>query len=124
MAEFFKIAHDWNRPEIDLAPFVPYQPLTPGLQYTRRTPLADGVKDEGPFILFTWGQIDESQFQALKAQAGLNVFKQRQVTLWAQNENYTWVRLNGTAVLPLNEGRRGYWLNNVPLLVKGIFNVT
>ena len=124
MVEFFKIGIGWNLAEGSLAPFVPYQPLTPGLQYTRRSALAYGVKDEGPFILFTWGQISESDFQALLTQAGLLSATEGPVTLWAQNDNYIWTRLNGTAVKPLNEGRKGYWLNNVPLLVKGIFNVT
>lgn len=120
----FMIATNWNQPEVNLNPFVPYQPLTPGLQITRRTFTPNGVKDEGPFIRFTWGMVNETQFQAMLSQWGLLTELEGPVTLYAQDLNYNWTRLNGTAIRPLNEGRRGFFLPNVPLLVKNIHAVT
>jgi hypothetical protein len=105
----------------DLDIFVPYQPLTAGLQFTRRTMTAGLLPvDEAPYIRFIFGLLSESQYQAMLTQASILVALRREVTLYAQNRNYEWVRFNGTAIKPENEGRRGYFLNNVPLLVIGI----
>lgn len=109
------IGHDAEIGDID--DFVPYQPLTPGLQWTRSTPTADGVIKEAPFIRFMFEILSETQYQAMLTQAGVYSFDTRDVTLYAQDENYEWKLLRGIAIKPLNEGRRGFHLRNVPLLV-------
>jgi hypothetical protein len=115
----FKIGIGHDLLEADLDNFVPYQPKTPGLQWTRRSDAADlSVHEEGPFIRFTWGLMDETQYQALIAQCGLLTLKTRLVTIYAQDDNYVWQRFNAIAVKPLSITRRGYWLYDVPLLAK------
>lgn len=122
----FGIAQGHNASMEAIEDFVPYQPLTPGLQYTRRSPTAGGVEDEGPFIPFTFGRLSEDQYRALLLQAGLLIEEEpgvfvseetAEVTLYAQDENFHWLRLNGTAIRPVNVTRRGFFLQDVPLLV-------
>lgn len=114
----FLIGVGYNLPIESLSEFVPYSPLTPGLQYTRSTPTASGrVVNDGPFIRFTFGLLSETQFQALLTQCGIFAAVISPVTLYAQDENYMWRLFNGVTNKPLNEGRRGFWLNNVPILI-------
>jgi hypothetical protein len=106
---------------VDVEDFVPYQPLTEGVQYTRRSTTASGVNDEGAFIRFMFGILSETQYQAMLTQAGVYTADTALVTLYAQDENYEWTYINGTAVKPLNAGRKGFFLYNVPLLIREIF---
>lgn len=103
--------------------FVPYQPLTPGIQYARRTPTPEGIKEEGPFIIFTFGLLSEVQFRALKTQSGIIAARTSLVTLYAQDDNYDWVYWNGRAIAP-KLTRRGYFMNDVPLLIRSLSLVT
>lgn len=116
----FGIAIGHNADLADIDDFVPYQPLTPGLQWTRSVATADGVIREGAYIRFIFEILTEAQNAAMLNQAGVYSFNTREVTLYAQDENYEWKRLNGTAIKPVNEGRRGFHLRNVPLLVINI----
>lgn len=120
----FGIAIGWNADAGDVEDFVPYQPLTPGLQYTRRTPTAASHEDEAPFIRFVFGVMSEAEYQAMLTQAGVSTLDEVEVTIRAQDENYTWDYFNGRAVKPRNEGRKGFHLTNVPLLITGIHLAT
>lgn len=120
----FMIGLNHNLSMGGLAPFVPYQPLTRGWEWTEETPTAGGIVVQGPFIRFTWGQISEAQNIAMITQAGLLLVRRRAVTIYAQDENYTWGLFNGTANKPRNQYRKGYWFNNVPLVISDLFPVT
>lgn len=120
----FQIGLGHNAAAVDVVDFVPYQPLTPGLQYTRRSSTAGGYEDEGPFIRFTFGVMTEVEYRAMLTQAGVLSAETALVTLYAQDENYNWDYFNGKAIKPRLEGRRGFHLNNVPLLIVGIFAAT
>src|SRR5688572_398219 len=116
----FGIGIGHNLAPEDVEDFVPYQPLTEGLQYTRRSKTAGGHKEEGAFIRFMFGLLTEVQFQAMLTQAGVLTLEVCEVTIYAQNKNYDWVYWNGTAVKPELKGRKGFHLNNVPLLITDI----
>lgn len=106
---------------VDITP----QPQTIGLQYTQRDYAADGtVHQQGPFVELNFSMIDDAtEYQALLTQFGLTSATTASVTVYIQNENYTWARYNGTIVKPMigNQGARDrFFLRNFTFVVKNL----
>lgn len=121
MTEDFMIGIGHGLTKAELAKFTPYSPQTPGLQYTQRDYGSDGtVHKAGPFIRFNFVIMKETEYQAQQAQVGLTSSDTSSVTVWMQDENFNWHLFNGTAEKAAQLTRRGYWLYDVPLLIKDL----
>ncbi len=101
-------------PLINLAPFV-LEPATIGLQHTRRSYAASGrVIDELGFVELNFSVLpeDDADYRALLTQCGLLTATTALVTVQIQDENYNWVRRNGTIVKPSigTDGQRSDFL--------------
>lgn len=101
----------------DLEAFTPYQPLTPGIQYTRRTPTPGGPVKEGAYYPFLFTILTEEQWQDLLTQCGLLSADTAEVTIYAQDENYDWLLYDGEAIKPPLAGRRGFHLRDMTINV-------
>lgn len=120
----FGIAIGHNIASGSINNFVPYQPKTLGVQFTRRTPTMTGINQEGAYVRFLFDLLSETQWKAVMSQAGLTgIYLQREVTIQAQDLDFNWTYFNGTAVKPANEGRKGFWFYNVPLLIIDLHEV-
>lgn len=120
----FGIAIGWNADAGDIADFIPYQPLTEGFQWTRRSTTVDGLVDEGGFIRFMFSILTEDENRDMLTQSGVYTLRTCQVTIKAQDENYSWTFFNGWSNKPQNAGRKGFHLMGVPLLINGLFGAT
>lgn len=126
MSEYL-IALGHNVPLEDLVAFDP-QPAIVGYRYTRRSIAVSGaVEDEAPFLELVFELLDpESMYQSVLTQSGLLVAKTALVTVYVEDENYDWIRKNGTAVKPMigsDGGRTGLFLQNFVILVKKLQTV-
>lgn len=120
----FGIAIGHNVASGSVNDFVPYQPKTLGIQFTKRTPTMNGLSQEGPYVRFIYDLLSEVQLQAVFTQAGITgVNVTREVTIHAQDLDFVWTYYNGIAVKPANETRRGFWFYSVPLLIMDLHEV-
>lgn len=106
---------------VDMSP----QPRSTGIQYTRRTYAADGsVYEEGAYVELAWDYFDDAAaYVALLTQFGLDDSLTNAVTVYIRNDQWAWVRMNGTAVRP-EMGREVRWdkffPRDITILVKDL----
>jgi hypothetical protein len=109
---------------VDLVVLDP-QPRTIGAQATRRTHAASGlVYDEALFVRFEYDYSDDATaYLAILTAFGLASASQANVTIYARNQRYAWVRYNGVSVLP-EVGRDVAWTNyfarGISIIVKDL----
>ena len=101
------------------------QPRSGGIQYTRRTFAADGTPtSEGAYVVLTWDILgSKAQYQSLLTTFGLSSASAAEVTVYARDENYDYVRKNGLAIKPVpGEGVdwKKYFPRNLTILVRNL----
>lgn len=118
----FKIDTGHDQTLGDLNNFTPYQPVTQGLQHLRVSHAASGaVVVEEPYIEFVFPILTESQYTALLTLCGLTTgVYTSDVTIYAQDDQFSWQLFNGTAVRPETLKRRNFHLYDVVILVRNL----
>jgi hypothetical protein len=120
----YRVKAGHNQALVDLVVLDP-QPHTTGVQSTRRTHAASGlVYDEALFVRFEYDYTDSpTTYLALLTAFGLASASQANVTIYARNQRYAWVRYNGVSVLP-EVGRDVAWTNyfarGISIIVKNL----
>lgn len=105
----------------DLDPIVP-QPRSEGLQATQRSYSANGgIYQSGLYTELQWSALGTvALYAALLAQFGLTTALSAEVTVQVRDQNFAWIRMNGTAVRP-EQGkdiRRDILLKGVVILIR------
>lgn len=113
-----------NTPLISLSAMVP-QPRTDGLQYARRQYAASGiVLDELPFVELKWSMFDGvSEYTTLLTQFGLSSASYSYVSVYVQDENFSWILRNATALKPqinVDGSRNNFMLRDFTILLKNL----
>ena len=101
------------------------QPRSSGIRPTRRTFGADGtVLDEGKYVELEFNVMpDTATYQSILNQFGVDTALTNDVTVYVRDEQFNFVRMNGTAIRP-EPGRdvqqRDFFLRNVTLLIRNL----
>lgn len=100
----YKVADGHDVAEVSLNTITP-QPHSKGIQYTRVTVAADRSRIlEGPYVELIWSVVgSKTLYQSILAAFGLLNADSNDVTVMVRNENFDFVRQNGTAFKPLPE---------------------
>jgi len=99
------------------------QPRSTGVQSTKRTFAANGnVFESALYIELLFSVLPTAyEYQQLLAQFDLNTFINKNVTIYAPDEQFFWQRFNGIAVRPemgKDAKRDRYMIRDITILVK------
>lgn len=97
----YKVALGFNTATADLVAISP-QPKSQGIRPTRRTYSADTtINDEGTYCELEFSALqDETEYQALLAQFGIDSSLSAQVSVYIRNGVYTFGTYNAIAIQP------------------------
>lgn len=120
----YLVGEGHNEPLIDLVAIDP-QPRCEGLKASRESFAASGVVvREANYAELVWDVIEnQSQYETLLAQFGLDALVSANVTVTLPNALYTSTRYNGRAVRPLTGQtirQAEYFLRDVVIVIKDL----
>ena len=91
------------------------QPRSEGIKAKRRTYAASAkVRDEGRYLELLWSLVqDEDMYQDILNEFGVLTELTAAVTVYARDETFAYVRMNGIACRPM-PGNEVKWSNSFP----------
>lgn len=122
MAQYL-VATGLNVALVDLDPIIP-QPRSEGRRATQRSYSANGlVTEAGLYVELVWSLLGSAaQYQALMAQFGLDAALSAEVTVQIRTDQFSWERMNGTAVRPStgNDVRWDIFPRQITVLIRDL----
>lgn len=123
----YKVAEGFYVADADLVDIDP-QPTSLGVQYTRRTWSGDTtINAEGPYCELHFNVLqDETEYQSLLAQFGIDDSLSAQVTVSIRDATYNFLTYNAIAIQP-DPGKDNGWEffpKNIVILLRNLEHFT
>jgi hypothetical protein len=97
------------------------QPMSPGVQFTRRLYFGDGsVLDQGFYAEWIYNVVDSAaQLSSILTPMGLMAAQSALVTIHTRNQLFQYKRYNGTAIRP-EANWENYFDRNVTIIIRNL----